>query len=179
MGRNCLPGFYEAACGLVAHSQADAGCSRFEVQRELPWAGKVSNNAHLLFIIRQEWQSPEHLEAHVKSQHALRFNKAITDGEMLVCEPRLSIFGNPLGEAELLSMAKANKKPKNLDGKGLPPLPKGGANASLSGYKASEAPAAPASRPDSRESGSATRRSVSVPGGGARVRNSSKGTAWK
>eukprot|EP00971_Amphidinium_carterae_P234530 4653827-Amphidinium_carterae.1 len=35
---SALAAFYESACKLVAHSRADAGCLRFDLQRELNWA---------------------------------------------------------------------------------------------------------------------------------------------
>lgn len=113
--RPALPAFYEAATTLLAHSRADAGCHRFELQRELTWSRQVSNTEHSLFILRQEWESSDALEAHVRSPHAQQFDALVADAAMLVCAPSLSIFGAPSGVDELKAMAAAARRERGDD----------------------------------------------------------------
>merc|ERR1711862_907247 len=100
------------------------------------------------------WASPTALECHVQSSHAQRFNAIISDGDMLVCEPSLTIFGDPLSENDLrvfASTAKSSKSASMQDGSRKPPPVKGGSrnpsqpNCRSSGYTDAEN----TSRPDS------------------------------
>eukprot|EP00416_Gambierdiscus_australes_P020765 CAMPEP_0171074478 /NCGR_PEP_ID=MMETSP0766_2-20121228/12168_1 /TAXON_ID=439317 /ORGANISM="Gambierdiscus australes, Strain CAWD 149" /LENGTH=213 /DNA_ID=CAMNT_0011531269 /DNA_START=12 /DNA_END=653 /DNA_ORIENTATION=+ len=101
VANDTLPGFCEAACGLLAHARADAGCSRFDFQREIDWVRKVSNETHTLFMVRQEWAEPKDLESHVASAHAQRFDHRLVDDSMLVCAPSLTLCGPPLSNSDL------------------------------------------------------------------------------
>merc|ERR1719373_1322921 len=73
-----------------------------DLHRELPWARQMSNEEFSLFLMCQEWSTAAHLEAHVASPHALRFNQLVS--RMLIVEPSVSLFGAPLGSSELAGL---------------------------------------------------------------------------
>lgn len=98
-----LPEFCEVAASLLAASKLDTGRVRVDLHRELPWAQTISNDNFSLFLMVQEWETPQDLEAHVVSAHAGRFSQALP--RLLVVEPSVSIFGEPLGTSDLASLS--------------------------------------------------------------------------
>merc|ERR1719336_280132 len=99
-----LADFCDAAASLLAGARCDAGCARMDLHRELPWARSISNEEFSLFMMCQEWSLPAHLEAHLSSSHARRFNELITSQRMLVTEPSFSLFSSPLSAADIAEL---------------------------------------------------------------------------
>lgn len=100
-----LPDFCEAAGRIAMQAGLDEQCHAFHVQREIGWTRQISTQAQSLFMLLQEWDSPEALEQHVRSPEALRFDRDLKEGEMLACAPMLSLFGPDLSVADLKTMA--------------------------------------------------------------------------
>lgn len=98
--------FCEAAAELLAASRRDTGCVHVNLHRELSWLRCHSNEEYTLFVMSQEWASPPDVEAHLRSQHAARFNQLVMCNQMLATEPSVSLFGSPLRPSELASFAQ-------------------------------------------------------------------------
>lgn len=102
-----IAGFCEAAAELLAASQGDKGRVRIAIHQELPWARSISNEEFKLFMMEQTWATGADLEAHIGSAHAMGFNAAMLKHRMLVTEPSVSIFGEPLTAEQLRALAQA------------------------------------------------------------------------
>merc|ERR1711956_107050 len=65
---------------------------------------QISTDEMSLFIMWQEWASPAHLEAHLRSRHAQSFNDAVVSKQVLVREPSVSLFSLPLSASDLATL---------------------------------------------------------------------------
>eukprot|EP00931_Biecheleriopsis_adriatica_P082889 TRINITY_DN56387_c0_g1_i1.p1 TRINITY_DN56387_c0_g1~~TRINITY_DN56387_c0_g1_i1.p1 ORF type:complete len:202 (-),score=49.88 TRINITY_DN56387_c0_g1_i1:27-632(-) len=99
-----LAAFCDAAAELITAASCDKGKQRFDLHRELPWARAISNEDITLFMMIQTWDSGAALEAHTRSAHAMAFNASVMKGRMLVTEPSVSIFGEPISPAQLAEL---------------------------------------------------------------------------
>eukprot|EP00929_Paragymnodinium_shiwhaense_P117541 TRINITY_DN8827_c0_g1_i1.p1 TRINITY_DN8827_c0_g1~~TRINITY_DN8827_c0_g1_i1.p1 ORF type:complete len:197 (-),score=43.71 TRINITY_DN8827_c0_g1_i1:202-792(-) len=172
-----LPGYCEAINRVMAHARAEDGCKQFELQRELNWSQKVSNEERTLFMVRQRWSSSEALEAHVKSSHAQSFDESLRDGDMLVCQPSLTLFGPALSGSELQKIIGECRAEQGAAGATTkmvkrPPRARGGYNESGSSTTA-------AARPASRDSHTSAATRTKSLGGSGTLRQGSRGPAWK
>lgn len=79
---------------------------RIAIHQELPWARSISNEEFKLFMMEQTWATGADLEAHIGSAHAMGFNAAMLKHRMLVTEPSVSIFGEPLTAEQLRALAQ-------------------------------------------------------------------------
>mmetsp|Transcript_55949 Transcript_55949/g.130759 ORF Transcript_55949/g.130759 Transcript_55949/m.130759 type:complete len:199 (-) Transcript_55949:34-630(-) len=105
-----LASFCDEAARLLEAAAADPGRLRLALHQELPWARAISNEEFRLFMMEQVWESGAALEAHIGSPHALAFNAAVLKHRMLVTEPSVSLFGEPLDQAQLEELgAQASK----------------------------------------------------------------------
>ena len=100
-----LAAFCDACAELLGASANDVGRMRMALHRELPWARSISNEEFILFMMEQTWASGADLERHTCSSHALKFNEVILQQRMLVTEPSVSIFGEPLTTTQLAELA--------------------------------------------------------------------------
>ncbi|OLP83724.1 Reticulocyte-binding protein 2-like a [Symbiodinium microadriaticum] len=92
--------------------EGDKGRVRIAIHQELPWARSISNEEFKLFMMEQTWATGADLEAHIGSAHAMGFNAAMLKHRMLVTEPSVSIFGEPLTAEQLRALAQEVKEAK-------------------------------------------------------------------
>eukprot|EP00930_Biecheleria_cincta_P011575 TRINITY_DN114501_c0_g1_i1.p1 TRINITY_DN114501_c0_g1~~TRINITY_DN114501_c0_g1_i1.p1 ORF type:complete len:199 (+),score=35.36 TRINITY_DN114501_c0_g1_i1:35-631(+) len=99
-----LAAFCEAAADLLTASEKDKGRLKMDLHREMPWVRAISNDEFSLFMMAQAWASAPDLEAHTRAKHSLDFNRTVMQGKMLVTEPSVSIFGEPLSPTQLAEL---------------------------------------------------------------------------
>mmetsp|Transcript_52106 Transcript_52106/g.96476 ORF Transcript_52106/g.96476 Transcript_52106/m.96476 type:complete len:182 (-) Transcript_52106:83-628(-) len=100
--RTCkLEVFCKALAELLTASKTEKGLLELDIHRELPWQQSLSNEEFELYVMSQEWAGPSHLEAHLNSSHAQKFNNVVMAERMLVTEPSVSLFGPPMSPSDI------------------------------------------------------------------------------
>jgi len=162
--------------GLVEKSRAEPGCLSFGVHQEKSWINCFSDSEKQVFILSEAWASSIDIERHSKSEHAQRFNAALFEQKLLVCEPSLSLFGPPLTLFQLREFTLEDGA-ESKDG--------GPRRTQSNSGLAKTAPAAttgPRAQPGPRRSGSRAARGGDAAGGSSRGSSrppSGRSEAWE